>query len=104
MAEWAQARRDAKTSPVQLDVKSLLKDAMKDGFDHHMAGAFAPCLQVFSAEQAGFPTFHPFATDFRLGPWLPCLMTSQASSHLCGPLTTSRPRWVTVSESNQVVL
>ena len=58
MAEWAQARRDAKTSPVQLDVKSLLKDAMKDGFDHHMAGAFAPCLQVFSVEQAGFPTFH----------------------------------------------
>ena len=104
MAEWAQARRDAKTSPVQLDVKSLLKDAMKDGFDHHMAAAFAPCLRFFSVEQAGFHTCHPFATDFRLGPWLLCLMTSQVSSHLCEPLTTSKPRWVTVSESNQVVL
>ena len=57
MAEWAQARRDAKTSPVQLAVKSLLKDAMKDGFDHHMAGAFAPCLQVFLQNRLAFPPF-----------------------------------------------
>ena len=47
MAEWAAARRDAKTTPVQLDVKSLLKDAMKDGFDQHMEGAFAPWLPAF---------------------------------------------------------
>lgn len=46
MAEWAQARKDAKTSPVQIDVKSLLKEAMKDGFDAHMQSALVAWPQL----------------------------------------------------------
>ena len=44
MAEWAQQRKDAKSQVVALDVKALMAEAMKDGFDSYMTAVVVPCL------------------------------------------------------------